>query len=205
MMMQSTNLPFPRLVSIGAAILVAALAIIASLGAPGSAFACSWAASPTPMGVLQTSGVAVIAEVASVSDTEVVLHPQAFMKGPANAEDIVFRREANLINTCEAGFAGGQRVLLFIPATGNSWPLADSVFELEDGIASWQGARVGTESQVISEIRSFTGQYAVPAANEEEGATLDWKKVVLPVGLATLAVFAVSLVLMRVWHRIDPS
>ena len=59
--------------------------------------------------------------------------------------------------------------------------------------------------KAFAEIRTVTGQYAVPAADDEEGATLDWMKVVLPVGLATLGVFAVSLVLMRMWHKIDPS
>jgi hypothetical protein len=58
---------------------------------------------------------------------------------------------------------------------------------------------------VVAAIRAITGQYAVPAGSKDEGAGIDWKSTVLPVGAALLAVFAIGLVLMRQWHKIDPS
>jgi hypothetical protein len=45
----------------------------------------------------------------------------------------------------------------------------------------------------------------VPAANQSEGASLDWVRVVLPTTIVVLIVFGIGLVLMRTWHRIDPS
>jgi len=43
------------------------------------------------------------------------------------------------------------------------------------------------------------------AAIGEEGAAIDWIGTVLPVSAALLVVFAIGLLLMRTWHRIDPS
>jgi hypothetical protein len=57
----------------------------------------------------------------------------------------------------------------------------------------------------VSLVRGITEQYAVPAASAGDGAGIDWWKTVLPVGVATLALFGVGLYLMRIWHRIDPS
>ncbi len=187
--------------------MVAALLLLAAgwaaLSSPSRASAC-YIAQPDPMAVLELSGVAVVAQVESVTELELRLLPQAYLKGPANSEPIVFTREKSG-STCDAAFEAGQRVLLFIPGDRSGWPMLNQVFPLIDGYATWADGRIGTESDVISEIRTFTGQYAVPATGDEQGATLDWQKVVLPVGLATLGIFAVSLVFMRMWHKIDPS
>ena len=181
------------------------VALAAFLAVPGSAYACSYAFAPTPLTSLDRSGIAAIVTVELVNDTEVVLAPQAFLKGPASREPIVFRRPADVRSSCDAEFTARSRVLLFIPASGSSWPSSDMAFILKDGFVEQFGQRGDPEAKVIAEIRNITGQYAVPAANAEEGATLDWKKVVIPVGLATLAIFVISLVMMRTWHRIDPS
>jgi hypothetical protein len=68
-----------------------------------------------------------------------------------------------------------------------------------------EGAEPRSEVEVVSSIRAITGQYAVPAATEAEGAGIDWGNTVLPLGLVLLVIFGIGLVLMRVWHRIDPS
>lgn len=62
-----------------------------------------------------------------------------------------------------------------------------------------------SESGLIELIRHETNQFAVPAQSAAEGEGIDWVWTVLPVGGATLAILAVSLYLMRIWHRIDPS
>ncbi len=179
--------------------------VAAGLFSPANAHACSFAFAPTPLASLDRAGVAAIVSVTSVTSTEVVFTPEVFLKGPANSDKIVFRRPADVTSTCDASFTASSRVLLFIPASAASWPTLDMVFELNGGFVSQLGQQGEPEAKVIADIRNITGQYAVPAANSEEGATLDWKKVVLPVGLATLAVFAASLIMMRTWHRIDPS
>ena len=61
------------------------------------------------------------------------------------------------------------------------------------------------EAELVSRIRALTNQYTVPAAAESESAGIDWGRTVVPVGFAVLALFGVGLVLMRIWHRIDPS
>ena len=84
------------------------------------------------------------------------------------------------------------------------WPGAAQVFWLIDGRASGLGGNV-SESDLVQKVRAITGQYAVPAASQSEGAGIDWRNTVLPLSVALAFVFAIGLVLMRVWHRIDPS
>jgi hypothetical protein len=146
-----------------------------------------------------------VGRVTTVADYEFDLEPEAFLKGPASAEPIRFRD--SLMGACPTvAVQPGTRLLVYITdASKPDWPLVNSAYLLRNGKATLEGDRERTESQVVSAIRAVTGQYAVPARTESEGAGIDWGTTVLPVGAALLAVFAIGLVLMRQWHKIDPS
>jgi len=150
-----------------------------------------------------------------VSDTQARITPEAYLKGPVSASDVV-------VQAAGPGCAGvpleqGERVLLMLPNSGGNllWPMLDSpggAYRLVDGRAVNLDPRVTqtvdsapTESDVVEHIRSVTGQYAVPATSPSEGASLDWFKVVAPVTIACLIVFGIGLWLMKIWHRIDPT
>jgi len=139
----------------------------------------------------------------------VVLAPEAFLKGPTSAREI--RLAAGLPGPCRGTSAtAGDRVLFIL--TGDpehpAYPEPERAWILRDGRAI-SGVKTDqqpiSEAELVSRIRALTNQYTVPAAGESEGAGIDWGRTVLPVGFAVLALFGVGLVLMRVWHRIDPS
>jgi hypothetical protein len=96
-------------------------------------------------------------------------------------------------------------VVYIFDASSREWPLTNQVYVLDQGRAHMEGDKDRTEAEVVNAIRGVTGQYAVPAANDDEGAGIDWKSTVLPLGIALALIFAIGLVLMRLWHRIDPS
>lgn len=151
------------------------------------------------------SELIVIGMVQGVSASEVRFAPEAFLKGPSSGEPIVFHAEAEPLCPTHA-FAAGERALVYVyDASELPWPLLNQVFVLQGGRAT-MGELSMTELQAVEEIRGITGQYAVPAvADGGEGAGIDWDSTVLPIGVVLLIVFGIGLLMMRVWHRIDPS
>lgn len=158
----------------------------------------------SPADFVADSEVVVIGAVASAAGDTLVFEPEAFLKGPVSTEPLRFsarRSECPVANLHE-----GDRALLYVAdAADPGWPLANMAYVLRDGKASREGEPSRTETEVVNAVRAITGQYAVPAASADEGAGIDWGSTVLPLGAALLVVFAIGLVLMRVWHRIDPS
>ncbi len=105
---------------------------------------------------------------------------------------------------------GWMRALLFLSVIDGrpEWPGASQVFDLRDGLAIQQedhGFGEDAEFARVNSVRAITGQYVVPASNAAEGAGIDWGSTVLPIGAVLAVVFGIGLVLMRTWHRIDPS
>ena len=131
------------------------------------------------------------------------------MKGPASGSPILLR-SPNSVSSCpRAELADGSRILAILRAGDRDldWPWAWDVYLLKDGLATNAGANPVSlpEADLIRSIRDVTGQFAVPAKTADEGASIDWVGTVVPMTAALLVVFAISLVLMRAWHRIDPS
>ena len=202
--------------------LLALLAFVTAALVPGAAVfvrpahACTLVQIDSPAQLVPDAEVIVIGEVIRADADELALRPEAFLKGPASAEEIVFRELAGPadppggvggINGCpRASLAPRDRVLVYIfEAESARFPLLNQVYVLRDGRALMEGAGPISEVEAVSSIRAITGQYAVPAASEAEGAGIDWGNTVLPLGLVLLVIFGIGLVLMRVWHRIDPS
>ena len=187
------------------------LAFVAAALVPGaavfvpSAGACSLLLPSSPAQFVELSEVIVIGEAVSADPSLLVLRPEAFLKGPVSADDISLDGDPN--GMCpQAAIGAGERVLVYIAhASDPTYPLMNEAYVLKDGYAYMEGADPLPEVEVVSSIRAVTGQYAVPAATEEEGAGIDWGNTLLPMGLVLLIVFGIGLVLMRVWHRIDPS
>ncbi|MBI5947191.1 MAG: hypothetical protein HY875_03535 [Chloroflexi bacterium] len=171
------------------------------------AHACSPIPINSPVELVPTAGVIVLGEVTSASWREqFTVHVDAYLKGPALKSDLTFTW-ANLDNCNRLDMLEGSRVVMFLGSPpAPQWPSAYSTFVFVDGrgINLPHGADL-SEADLIQAIRSITGQYAVPAANADEGASIDWIGTVVPVTAALLVVFAIGLVLMRTWHRIDPS
>ncbi len=136
------------------------------------------------------------------------IEPQAYLKGAASNEAIhLVPTRRQLASSCElARLTEGTRLMAFLHTAngGPAWPGANEVFWLADGRASGSGGNT-TESDLVEKVRAITHQYAVPAASQSEGAGIDWGKTVVPLSIALLIVFGIGLVLMRVWHRIDPT
>lgn len=140
------------------------------------------------------------------------IEPEVYLKGAASAGPISPVYPAvDSRPPCElARLEDGERVIAFLTADrgGIEWPTAGRVYWLTDGRATGGGSRadaVVTEDGLVAQVRSITGQYVVPAADSSEGAGIDWGSTVLPIGAVLLVVFGIGLVLMRTWHRIDPS
>ena len=187
-----------------AAVLLAGAAVFAS---PGRASACSILILPQDQAVEQAR-VIVLARVEGRTDQTVTLLPEAYLKGPLNAGSLTLTKFPAHEQCDFPEFPEGGRVLAILDAApeGLAWPYRFQLFVLEDGRAFGPGGEDrGTEAELIREVRALTGQYAVPAASEDEGAGIDWAKTVLPVGGALVVIFIVSLALMRLWHKIDPS
>jgi hypothetical protein len=158
----------------------------------------------------------VIGRVASIEADSAHIAPEAFLKGPASAAEIAIEG-GHHVGCASVELQPGQRVLLSLRADSDgvvAWPLIDDgpSYLLENGRAvsldprnNQTVANAPTEANVVDHIRSITEQYAVPAASESEGASLDWVKVVVPTAIACLVVFGIGLYLMKIWHRIDPT
>lgn len=169
----------------------------------------------SPAQLVPTSEVIVIGQVTRADADVLVLEPEAFLKGPASSEPVTLRAPADGVHaTLEAQGAEcprvrpelGSRLLVYIPdADAPHFPYINEAYVLEDGHARMEGVRELTEVEVVAAIREITGQYAVPAATQDEGAGIDWGNTVVPLGIALGIIFVIGLLLMRVWHRIDPS
>ena len=136
------------------------------------------------------------------------IEPQAYLKGAASNSPInlVPPADSTSSSCALARLELGARILAFLHTTNGQaeWPGAGQVFVLREGRASGSAGDL-TESELVERVRAVTHQYAVPAATKTEGAGIDWRNTVLPLSAALVIVFAIGLVLMRVWHRIDPS
>ncbi len=138
------------------------------------------------------------------------IRPEAFLKGPATGAELRFERRGPVSPCQYAEFSDGDRLVLIAQKSSEpfAWPDPNAAFRLQEGRAfSLNPAddRGETEADLVARIRGITGQYAVPAASQDEGASIDWVGTVLPVGAGLAVIFGISLVLMRLWHRIDPS
>jgi hypothetical protein len=186
------------------ALVTAALITGAAVFAP-TAYACSLIGVSSPEQLVVDSEIIVIGRVTKVEDHEFDLAPEAFLKGPASAGSIRFRD--SFLGACPTvALEPGTRLLVYVgDASKPQWPFVNSAYVLKDGRATLEGDRERSESEVVSAVRAVTGQYAVPATSGSDGAGIDWRSTVLPVGAALLAVFAIGLVLMRQWHKIDPT
>ena len=142
--------------------------------------------------------------VSNVDGESFQLQPEAFLKGPVSGDAIRFSGKDAQCPTLEVN--ADERFLVYMAkADEPTWPLINQAYEFRNGKAYREGEQERLEIEVISDIRAITGQYAVPAASESEGAGINWEDTVLPLGVVLLIIFGIGLVLMRVWHRIDPS
>ena len=190
--------------------LLALVAFLTAALVPGAAvfvrpaYACSLYQVDSPGQLVPDSEVIVIGRVVSTAGGSLVLRPEAFLKGPASAEDIALA--PNRTDCPTAALNDGDRALIYIAdAAKPAFPLITEAYLLADGHATMTGAKTRSESEVVAEIRGLTGQYAVPAATAAEGAGIDWGSTIIPLGIALAIIFGIGLFLMRVWHRIDPS
>jgi hypothetical protein len=158
---------------------------------------------------MEPVGIAVIGSVqqATTGQTAVVA-PEAYLKGPTSAETVRLRLET-LPGECVAGdLRVGERVLLLLRSNRGDvhWPSIEQVWVLRGGQATLQESGESIpESELVAQIRGVTGQYSIPAAVESEAPGIDWIRTVLWVGGVVLVVFVIGLVLMKEWHRIDPT
>lgn len=170
-----------------------------------TAHACSLFVPESASDFVLDSELIVIGMVASTGGGQMVFEPEAYLKGPAPGEPLTFSSAQD--GMCpEQQFEPGDRALIYVfDAARAPWPLINQVYLLEGGRATIAD-RTETEIAVVEEIRAITGQFAVPAiADGGEGAGINWKSTVLPMGVVLAVVFGIGLVMMRVWHRIDPS
>lgn len=131
--------------------------------------------------------------------------PEAYLKGPAIAGALPLTDRPT---DCDRAVlpAEGARVLAALRREGSAfqWPVPATLFVVTDGVAT-NGAVSLPEDDLVTRIREVSGQYAVLATDASEGASIDWLRVVLPVTLAAIVILAIALVLLRIWHRIDPE
>lgn len=133
------------------------------------------------------------------------LVPEAFLKGPASGDALHFAPNPIAAECGGNPLTVGDRAIVYVADAANPVePLINGAFILRDGHAT-MGDQVRTEVEVVSAIRSLTGQYAVPAVTQSEGAGINWGQTIIPLGVVMAILLGIGLVLMRVWHRIDPS
>ncbi|MCC6382204.1 MAG: hypothetical protein IT304_06820 [Dehalococcoidia bacterium] len=157
---------------------------------------------------MRDARLVVVASVSSAGNGAAVLQPEAYLKGTASGGQL--RLAEYTAPGCDfPSLAPGQRILALLSESDGrlGWPTFSQLYVLADGrsVGGREQADAGTEAALVARVRALTDQYAVPAATKDEGVGVDWRATVVPVGLALAVVFAIGLVLMRVWHRIDPS
>lgn len=143
-----------------------------------------------------------------MSGESATIAPEAYLKGPTSSGTVLLRIET-LPSECEpAELRVGERVLLLLRSNQGDvhWPSPEQLWVLRGGEATLQDSGESiSEGELVSAIRDVTGQYSVPVASEAEAPGIDWIRTVLWVGGVVLVVFAIGLVLMKEWHRIDPT
>ena len=158
--------------------------------------------------------------LASVEDVDVIvigrvvtldgapaIEPEAYLRGSAVAGPLPLIDDSD----CDLAAipAEGARVVVALrrEARGFQWPIPAALFVVENGAATNGGSNAVElpEDELVSRIREVSGQYAVLAGDPSEGASIDWARVVVPVALAAAVILAIALVLLRIWHRIEPE
>ncbi len=195
------------------------MAIVVGLVAPQAARAQAPPPAPCvhfdleePRQSLRGAAMVVVGEVVEADESErAVVMPEAYLKGATSPDELVLDYPESLdAYDCEpSAMPGDGRVMLILGRDGGhlAWPGEGQVFHLAGGEAVLiddDSTRI-SEDELIDRVRGATGQYSLPPGAGEDSARLDWFGTVLPVTAATLVVFAIGLVLMREWHRIDPS
>ena len=135
------------------------------------------------------------------------IQPEVYLKGSAVTGPLPL---AATSDCAQAGLpAAGSRVVVALRREGGGfqWPVPAALFAVEDGIATSGGDPPVSlpEDELVSRIREVSGQYAVLAADPSEGVSVNWLGVVLPVALAAAIILGIALVLLRIWHRIEPE
>lgn len=160
---------------------------------------------------MEASGLILVAKVHRQSAAgPVELEPEVILKGSVPGTNVTLSVHEGEAPCALATLEDGSRALLFLSVVDGrpEWPGASQTFDLRDGLAIQQedlGFGEGPEFARVNSVRTITGQYVVPAADAGEVAGIDWRSTVLPIGAVLLIVFGIGLVLMRTWHRIDPS
>ena len=209
--MRSRKLRFPALLILLTAALGPGAAVSASRSSHAAVVTCISVTSDGLTQAVEASGLILVAKVHRESpDGPAVLEPEAILKGSVPSTNVEVPPPVGEAPCELAVLSDGGRALLFLSVMDGrpEWPGASQVFDLEDGLAVQQedlGFGSVTEFARIATVRSITGQYVVPASDSSEGAGIDWGSTVLPIGAVLLVVFGIALVLMRTWHRIDPS
>lgn len=190
-----------------------ALGTLASLLSPGSGQAarahedCPHFDLDDLFASVEDVDVIVVGELVTEAGAPAIA-PEAYLKGPAIAEALPL---SDRPTDCDRAAlpAEGARVLAALRREGGGfqWPVPAALFVIEEGVATNGGdAPVSlSEDDLVTRIREVSGQYAVLATDVSEGASIDWLRVVLPVTLAAIVILAIALVLLRIWHRIDPE
>ena len=135
------------------------------------------------------------------------IEPEAYLRGSAVAGPLP------LLDGSECDQAAvpaeGSRVVVALRREGRGfqWPVPEALFVVENGIATNGGSNAVElpEDELVTRIREVSGQYAVLASDPSEGASIDWARVIVPVSLAAAIILAIALVLLRIWHRIEPE
>jgi hypothetical protein len=160
---------------------------------------------------VEASGLILVAKVHRGSpEGPATLDPEVILKGSVPSTSVEVPVPAGDAPCELAVLTNGARALLFLSVVEGrpEWPGASQVFDLQGGFAIQQeDLGLGNSPEVVrvDSIRSITGQYVVLATDAGEGAGIDWGSTVLPIGAVLLVVFGIGLLLMRTWHRIDPS
>ncbi|HET7738243.1 MAG TPA: hypothetical protein VFK32_06685 [Tepidiformaceae bacterium] len=152
----------------------------------------------------------VIAQVEDADADSATVQPEVYLKGAATGESVSLERPTGTPAGCTlATIVAGDRVLLLLKAEGGVylWPAVEEVYTLRDGSALRGEPLLDStpENQLIDDIRSVTGQEAVAAGDGDDGASIEWLGTVVPVTVALVLVLGIGLVMMREWHRIDPT
>ena len=151
----------------------------------------------------------VVGEVAALEGAPAIA-PEAYLKGAAVSGPLPLAA-AETGSGCARAVPppAGTRVVAALRREGGGfqWPVPAALFVVADGVATNGGEPPVSlpEDELVARIRAVSGQYAVLATEPSEGASVNWLGVVLPVSLAAALILAIALVLLRIWHRIEPE
>ncbi|MBH77231.1 MAG: hypothetical protein CL897_03255 [Dehalococcoidia bacterium] len=137
-----------------------------------------------------------------------VIQPEVYLRGSAVAGPLGLIDQPSICIPAEPPPDGGRVIVGLRRVEGGfQWPVSHALFVVEDGFARAggdQGVSL-TEEELVSRIREVSGQYAVVATHASQGASINWVGVILPVGLSAIVILSIALVLLRIWHRIEPE